>query len=335
MWIVKFLTTFKVYVYSAMFGPEKTARWMLSFSFCLFMSFVVLEPMKILFLSLFNSVRRIKRDPCELDNIVEYPRVEKSTSSMSSGHSKTCKVSPPHGFALEKAKQTAEKLYRWNRLKKNGLVFTIVFVTLIIALCDEHLNDSNQFNNQVQRLTKESLPRFFSILLDFKKKTILKIDKALFRDKRVFYDWLEGQCEHVDGDLLHVGPIYIFRKEADVSYQHCFDGFYPTDADFSSGCGEHDFIPMSSGDGCRAKVEQLAQADWFSRTTDQATAFLTFYAPHVNRLGSIEVSFRRLAPGTNSIATYHKLYSAYFHNWEVAFKFSAVVYVIIFSKFPR
>lgn len=155
----------------------------------------------------------------------------------------------------------------------------------------------------------------------------------MYRDKRIFYDWLEGQCDHVGGDLLHVGAMYIFKKEADVSYKHCFDGFYPTDADFSSGCGENDFIPMSSSDLCRAKVEQLARTDWFSRDTEQATAFLTLYAPHVNRLGSVEVSFRRLASGTNSITVYHKLYTAFFHNWEVAFKFSAVVYVIIFSKF--
>ena len=82
-WLIILVSCIFVYIYSAMFGPEKTARWMLSFSFCLVMSFVVLEPLKILFLSLFNSIRRIKRDPCELDNIVEYPRIEKSTSSMS------------------------------------------------------------------------------------------------------------------------------------------------------------------------------------------------------------------------------------------------------------
>ena len=313
-WLIILVSCIFVYVYSAMFGPEKTARWMLSFTFCLFMSFVILEPLKILVLSLVNSLRRIKRDPCELDNIVEYPRVEKSTSSMSTNHSKTCKVSPPHGFALEKAKETARKMLRWNKLKKSGFCFIIIFVTLVIGLCDEHLDDDNQFNKQVQSLTN--------------------IDIDVVRSRNNFYAWADSQCAHInDEHMHHVGDLYIFKNQPNVSYPDCHDGFFPSLASFGSGCGERDVIPMGSQPGCYDKIEQLQRENWFSTETIRVVGFLTLYAPHVNRLGSAEVTFSRLADGSNSFVTYHKLYTAFFHNWETAFKFSAVIYIIIFRKF--
>ena len=173
-----------------MFGPEQTARWMLSLTFCILISFVILEPLKILLISLLNSIRRVKRDPCESDNIVEFPRVEKSASSISC-QSKSCKVSPPQGFALEKARENALKLHRWNNLKKNGLIFTVIFATVVIAICDEHLNDGNIFNNAVI-----SRARF--------SQNSSKSAPSVMKSTEDFYSWLETQenFQSIVGSLI-------------------------------------------------------------------------------------------------------------------------------------
>ena len=164
-------------------------------------------------------------------------------------------------------------------------------------------------------------------------QSLTNIDIGVVRGRNNFYAWAENQCAHItDEHMHHVGDLYIFKNEPRVSYPECHDGFFPSLASFESGCGERDMIPMSSQSACYNKVEQLQRESWFTTGTTRVVGFLTLYAPHVNRLGSAEVTFNRLADGSNSFVTYHKMYTAFFHNWETAFKFSAVIYIIIFRE---
>ena len=112
--LIMLVSSIFIYFFAAEFGTEITNRWMLSLIICLLVSIIFLEPLKILFFSLIMAIRRVKKDPSELDNLVERPMVEKYDQNFSS---RSCNVNPPQGFALEKARENVRKLKRWNHLK--------------------------------------------------------------------------------------------------------------------------------------------------------------------------------------------------------------------------
>jgi len=97
-----------------------------------------------MFFSLILAVRRVRKDPCEMDSLVEHPMVEKYDVSSS----RSCNVNPPQGFALEKARENARKLKRWNHLKFRAIIHIILFVTLIISICNESVRGKYLLNQE-------------------------------------------------------------------------------------------------------------------------------------------------------------------------------------------
>ena len=162
---------FFILLYGQEFGYQKATRWALSFHFSLVFSFIVMEPLKILFCLVFYALRRKQQYqfiPMPKSNdITGYVAniEEKMTASLSST------VKAPQGFALTAAKKTAEYRHRVKKLKNKGfqhlgILFLTIFITYSYVDSTEH--------------------RFYQALKDNAHPNIHKIDyNELYPNKQI------------------------------------------------------------------------------------------------------------------------------------------------------
>ncbi|CAG5094843.1 Oidioi.mRNA.OKI2018_I69.XSR.g13909.t1.cds [Oikopleura dioica] len=206
---IMILCSIFIYLYAAEFGPDLTNRWMLSLLICLITSLFILEPIKILFLAVIQSLRRVRKDPCESDNLVEHPTIDKYDVSSS----RTFNVNPPQGFALEKARENARKLKRLKQLRTYALTQLIFFIVLCISIANETVGDRLIANN----ISKSEIlePSF-----EFPNVAIKEDD--ILRQLNYACDKIERKT-NVSKPL---GGFYTIRKPAREQPSTCLNGIF-------------------------------------------------------------------------------------------------------------
>lgn len=73
----------------------------------------------------------------------------------------------------------------------------------------------------------------------------LSLDTAILPSRQHQYE-NHNQCEPLNTGLHHLGDLYLVRSEPTRSYPRCYSGFFSSDIDFTSGCGDMEVIRFNS-----------------------------------------------------------------------------------------
>ncbi|XP_078520977.1 polycystin-1 [Lissotriton helveticus] len=122
--------------------------WLISGIFSFLSSFLLLEPVKVLFEALYFALVAKRLHPEEDDTLVESPLVQHVSEKIN-------KVRPPQGFALFQAKEEAKKVKRLHKMLKKFLVYMLFFLVVLLTNYGDAPRHSNVF--LLQTSTKQEL----------------------------------------------------------------------------------------------------------------------------------------------------------------------------------
>ncbi|CAK8694950.1 polycystin-1-like [Clavelina lepadiformis] len=126
------LSIFFIILYGSQYGVEKTTWWLVSMLVALAESFLIIEPIKVIFVAIYVAMFTENHTPEQNDNLVENPLVETYDNV-----TKSSKIRPPGGFALEQCKDQAKKSTRAKKLLAHFVLYTLLlWATIIFCVWD-------------------------------------------------------------------------------------------------------------------------------------------------------------------------------------------------------